>query len=69
MLRRTGPFSTYNRYIAFNGFRHKEMGLVPSEEEKSLLAGFGAQEARLLRELVLWSGNGSKGVAQGTDEN
>lgn len=43
-MRRTGPFSQYNRYIAFHGV--KDAG--------SLLAGFAGQEAHLIVSFKEW---------------
>jgi hypothetical protein len=53
-MRSTGPFSQYNRYVIRYGF-HGQDTQTPGLGSKSLLAGFAAQEARLLREIVIWS--------------
>lgn len=50
-MRTSGPFSQYNRYVIRYGL-HGD-GKLGGE---SLLAGFAAQEARLLREFGIWAG-------------
>ncbi len=53
-MRNSGPFSQYNRHVIRYGV-HGRDGDRPKLGAGSLLAGFAAQEARLLREIVIWS--------------